>query len=366
MPWPSEIYLEGSDQHRGWFHTSLLTALMLNDGPPYRRVITHGFVLDGEGRAMSKSMVNVISPEEVIKKNGAEILRLWVSMVDYRDDVKFSWDLLQRNADSYLKIRNTLRYLLGNLYDFHPADALPLEELQEIDRYVLVLLDRVIARTTKAYKDFAFHLVYHELLQFCTVTLSAFYLDILKDRLYCSASDGVERRSAQTVLYRLADALVRLMAPILSFTAEEAWRFLPEREVPSVHMSRFPGTSGLPLDGLVDQWENLRSIRETVNKALEDARQRSEIGKSLEARVTLAPHEPTTSQLLRGYREHLATLFIVSQVDLVEGGEGIPFVSVARAEGDKCSRCWTITRSPTISDGGPLCPRCADVVGVRA
>jgi isoleucyl-tRNA synthetase len=263
-------------------------------------------------------------------------------------------------------LRNALRYQLSNLYDFDPADGLPFEELQELDRYVLVLLDRVIARTTKAYKEFAFHLVYHELLQFCTVTLSAFYLDIIKDRLYCSAPDGAERRSAQTVLYRLADGLVRLMAPILSFTAEEAWRFLPEREAPSVHMSRFPGTSGLPIDGLVDRWENLRSIRETVNKALEEARQRGEIGKSLEAKVFLAPQEASTEKLLRAYLPQLATLLIVSQVELVAGCEGVPFVRVSKAEGEKCTRCWTVTTSPTSSDGGPLCPRCAGVVGIRA
>lgn len=362
MPWPAEIYLEGSDQHRGWFHTSLLTALMLEGKPPYRQVLTHGFVLDGEGRAMSKSQGNVIAPEEVVRKAGAEILRLWVSMVDYRDDVRFSWNLLQRNADSYLKIRNTLRYLLGNLYDFTPEAALPPASLPELDRYVLILLDRVIARVTKAYREFAFHLVYHELLGFCTVELSAFYLDVLKDRLYCSAPKSPERLAAQTVLYRLADALVRLMAPVLSFTAEEVWAQLPARETPSVHMSRFPSLSGLPFDGLVERWDALRAIRDQVNKALEEARKRGEIGKSLEAAVTLALKDPAAAKLAAQYEAELPALFIVSQVTLASASGGAPEVTVRPATGEKCHRCWTVTAQPKAVEGGFLCPRCASVV----
>jgi isoleucyl-tRNA synthetase len=361
--WPSEIYLEGSDQHRGWFHTSLLTSLMLEDAPPYRQVITHGFVLDGEGRAMSKSQGNVISPEEVVKKHGAEILRLWVSMVDYRDDVRFSWDLLQRNADAYLKIRNTLRYLLGNLYDFHPSDALEPQNLQEMDRYALLLLDRLVERVLRAYREFEFHVVYHELLQFCTVTLSAFYLDILKDRLYCSEAASEERRSAQTVLYRLADALVRVMAPLLPFTAEEVWKHLPDREAPSVHMARFPAASGLSEEGLVARWESLRALRDQVNKALEEARQGGRIGKSLEAAVELAPRDPAARALCEAYADRLSTLFIVSAVRLAEASEERPEVSVSVAPGEKCTRCWTVTALPAAGEGGPLCPRCASVVG---
>ncbi|MEW5764859.1 MAG: isoleucine--tRNA ligase [Acidobacteriota bacterium] len=365
-PWPSEVYLEGSDQHRGWFHTSLLTALMLKGAPPYKKVITHGFVLDGEGRAMSKSMGNVISPEEALKKHGAEILRLWVSMVDYRDDVRFSWDMLQRNADAYLKIRNTLRYLLGNLFDFTPAEAVAHADLPEMDRYALILLDRVIHRVLKAYREFAFHLVYHELLQFCTVTLSAFYLDVLKDRLYCSAAASPERRSAQTVLYRLADSLVRLMAPILPFTAEEVWSYLPERETPSVHMARFPEASGRGDEALAERWERLRGMREAVNKALEEARQRGEIGKSLEAEVTLRAGTEEEVEFLRRYAGVLPELFIVSSVRLEGAGSHAPAVTVSKAGGEKCARCWTITSAPIRHEESALCPRCALVTGIRA
>ena len=361
MPWPSEIYLEGSDQHRGWFHTSLLTSLMLQGSPPYRQVLTHGFVLDAEGRAMSKSQGNVISPQEAVKKSGAEILRLWVSMVDYRDDVRFSWDLFQRIAEAYLKIRNTIRYLLGNLYDFRALDAVPVEQLPELDRYVLLLLDRLIERVTRAYREYAFHVVYHELLQFCTVTLSAFYLDILKDRLYCSSPSGPERRAAQTVLYKLADALVRLMAPILSFTAEEVWSNLPDRECPSVHMALFPKAAAVKEDGIESRWEALRAVRESINKALEEARQRGEIGKSLEARVRITP-DAKSGGLLRAYEEQLPALLIVSQVEIAAQGESLA-IEILPAQGEKCTRCWTVTAAPVRRDDGPLCPRCAAVVG---
>ncbi len=361
--WPAEIYLEGSDQHRGWFHTSLLTALMLKDAPPYREVITHGFVLDEEGRAMSKSQGNVIAPEEVIKKNGAEILRLWVSMVDYRDDVRFSWDLIKKSGDAYLKIRNTIRYLLGNLFDFEPAtDTVAMEQLPEMERYILLLLDGLIEKVAGAYRDMAFHVVYHELLNFCTVTLSAFYLDIVKDRLYCGSASGIERRSVQTVLFKLADALVRLMAPILSFTAEEVWRYLPGRETESVHMSRFPSPLGMKDEGLLDRWTALRDVRNDVNKALEEARTRGEIGKSLEARVKLVPSTGEQAGLLKEYESLLPELFIVSQATLTPASSGSLTVVVGRAGGEKCSRCWNVTTDPRPHPGGTLCPRCARVI----
>ena len=364
-PWPSEIYLEGSDQHRGWFHTSLLTSLMLEGAPPYRQVITHGFVLDGEGKAMSKSLGNVIPPQDAVKRGGAEILRLWVSMVDYRDDVRFSWEMFQRIADAYLKIRNTLRYLLGNLYDFDPEkDGLPVADLLEMDRYALALLDKATSRIVKAYGDMAFHLVYHELVGFCTVTLSAFYLDVLKDRLYCSAPASRERRSAQTVLYRLADSLVRLMAPILPFTAEEVWGYLPAREQPSVHMAYFPKTSGPADDALMVRWENLRALRDEVNKALEAERKAGGIGKSLEAAVRLGPGDEATAELLKDCEAILPELFIVSRVELDSVTGGSTRVVVEAAPGEKCARCWTVTERPTTAEGGPLCPRCASVVGV--
>ena len=377
MPWPSEIYLEGSDQHRGWFHTSLLTALMLDGGPPYRRVITHGFVLDGEGRAMSKSMGNVISPDEVVKKVGAEILRLWVSMVDYRDDVRFSWDLIQRNADAYLKVRNTLRFLLGNISNFSPADSLSPGSLLEIDRYILLQMDRVIARVIKAYADFAFHIVYHELLNFCTVTLSAFYLDILKDRLYCSPVSSPERRSAQTAIYRLADGLTRLMAPILPFTAEEVWGHIPGEKEPSVHLARFPEKSGLSDDALLERWEMFRSWRDAVNQRLEISRRGGEIGKSLEAAVTLHPaFFETQAQGGGGFDpravagqnlELLKDVFMVSELKISEGpgSQESPGISISRAAGEKCCRCWMVVQDHEEVGGDVLCRRCARAAKVK-
>jgi isoleucyl-tRNA synthetase len=232
-----------------------------------------------------------------------------------------------------------------------------------MDRYALLLLDRLVERVLRAYREFEFHVVYHELLQFCTVTLSAFYLDILKDRLYCSAAASPERRSAQTVLYRLADTLVRLMAPVLPFTAEEVWQHLPQRETPSVHMARFPAASGPSEEGLASRWESLRALRDQVNKALEEARQGGMIGKSLEAAVELAPRDPAVRALCEAYGERLPTLFIVSAVRLAEASEERPEVSVAVAPGEKCTRCWTVTPSPAAGEGGPLCPRCAAVVG---
>lgn len=362
-PWPSEVYLEGSDQHRGWFHTSLLTALMTKGTPPYKKVVTHGFILDGEGKAMSKTEGNVIAPEEIIKKSGAEILRLWVSMVDYRDDLRFSWNLLKTNSDAYLKIRNTFRYMLGNLYDFTPADAISADELPEMERYLLQKLDAFIERVLSAYETFTFHVVYHELVQFCTVTLSAFYLDIVKDRLYCSPPDSAERRSVQTVIYRVADSLVRLMAPILSFTAEELWKHLPERETPSVHMAFFPKPSGTKDAELEKRWDNLLKLRERVNKALEEARAAGELGKALEARVELSPGNTEEAEFLKSYEHVLPELFITSQVSISSPADGELEVKISRAEGEKCSRCWTVTNTPVEHGDGYLCPRCVRVVG---
>ncbi|MEJ2368398.1 MAG: isoleucine--tRNA ligase [Acidobacteriota bacterium] len=367
LPWPSELYLEGSDQHRGWFHTSILTGMMLRNESPYRRVITHGFILDGDGRKMSKSLGNVISPDEVVKKYGAEILRLWVSMVDYRDDVRVSWDLLKRNADAYLKIRNTLRYLLGNLFDFDPQkDMAPGEDLLEMDRYILIQLNNLVQRIRGAYRDFSFHLVYHELVFFCSVTLSAFYLDILKDRLYCSAADGKARRSAQTVLYRAADAMIRLMAPILPVTAEEAWGHLPGREESSVHLARFPEPENLAQDSLTETWDRLKALRDDVNKALEDARREGLIGKSLEAKLVLACDDGDLGELIRRYEPLLPEIFIVSAVELEDAEPQGPAIRVEAAPGVKCARCWTVTDDPRDVEGGPLCPRCAGVAGGRA
>lgn len=359
LPWPSEVYLEGSDQHRGWFHTSLLTSIILEEKAPYKTVITHGFTLDAQGRKMAKSEGNVIAPSEIIKKYGAEILRLWVSMVDYRDDVKLSYDLLNQNAESYMKIRNTIRYLLGNLYDFDPKnDTLKYEDLLELDRFVLNLFNRLIPKVVKAYEEYSFHIIHRELLQFCTTTLSAFYLDILKDRLYCSGKKSYERLSAQTTLYTILIGVLKLLAPILPFTVEEAWKALYGEEKESIHIESFPEKFIEEDVVLIDKWEKLWSIRDRVNKCLEESRQKSEIGKSLEAKVIIE-EEGEIFDLLQDNIKVLPEVFIVSQVELIKGKSSIKVLPLSE---DKCQRCWNFPVKAVELDGEKLCLRCHEVV----
>ncbi len=360
LPWPSELYLEGSDQHRGWFHTSLLTSMILDDKAPYKSVITHGFTLDGQGRKMAKSMGNVIPPSEVTKKYGAEVLRLWVSMVDYRDDVRLSWDLLNQNAEAYMKIRNTIRYLIGNLNGFDPEkDKVPVEKMLEMDRYILYLFNRLIPKVVKAYDDYAFHIINRELLQFCTVTLSSFYLDIIKDRLYCSGEKSLERLSAQSVLHMVLVKMLKLMAPILPFTAEEAWGYLYGENAPPIHAEVFPKAFVEEDPAVIERWDRLREVRETVNKALETSRQKGEIGKSLEAKVVLSVKDAGALSLLKQYEKLLPEIFIVSQVEVKEGEDS---VSVVPLEGAKCQRCWNVPVAFVGAGDDELCPRCAEVI----
>ena len=382
LTWPADLYLEGSDQHRGWFHSSLLTAMQTEQKPPYKAVLTHGFVVDGEGKKMSKSAGNVVAPQEVIQKNGAEILRLWVAAADYREDVRISPQILEQLVESYRKIRNTCRYLLSNLADFDPvADRLPLSDLEEIDRWALQRLHEVIAKVTAAYQEYEFHLVIHTLNHFCAAELSAFYLDVLKDRLYCEAKLGRLRRSAQTALYELLQAITRLMAPILTFTAEEVWQSMPaswrpEAERASILLSRFPvADSALRDDELADRWGRVFfAVREAVAKKLEEARQTKQIGSSLEAAVDIKTDKDLT-QLLKHYHGDLPSLFIVSKVAVNERQPGdqtvaLPYgvpafitVTVTRAPGSKCVRCWRY--DPCVgeaADHPELCARCAPVV----
>lgn len=359
LPWPSEVYLEGSDQHRGWFHTSLLTSVILEEKPPYKAVITHGFTLDAQGRKMAKSEGNVIAPSEIIKKYGAEILRLWVSMVDYRDDVKLSYDLLTQNAEGYMKIRNTIRFLLGNLYDFDPEkDSVPYEKMVELDKFVLNLFNRLIPKVLKAYEEYTFHIIHRELFQFCTVTLSAFYLDILKDRLYCDEAKGFKRRSAQSVLFRILIDMLKLLAPILPFTAEEAWHSLFGDKKGSVHLEFFPEPFLKEDEKLVEKWDELWEIRDLINKSLEESRQKGEIGKSLEAKVIISEPGERYS-LLKENLSILPELFIVSQVEVLEGE---PSIKVEPLRSEKCLRCWTIPTKLSEVEGDLLCPRCSEVV----
>ncbi|CAD7781164.1 Isoleucine--tRNA ligase [Candidatus Methanoperedenaceae archaeon GB37] len=321
MRWPADLYLEGSDQHRGWFQSSLLTAIGTRDNPPYKAVLTHGFVVDAEGRKMSKSLGNVIYPQEIIAQYGAEILRMWVAASDYQDDICLSQDILKQLTEAYRRIRNTIRFLLGNLYDFHPqTDFLPYQKRLELDKWVLHQLQQLINRLRQAYENYQFHLIYHGLHNFCVNDLSAFYLDVLKDRLYTSLSDSLERRSAQSTLWEILQVITRLMAPVLSFTAEEVWKFIPQTKghKESVFLTTFPKVRAEYQDEkLAERWGKLLSVRKEVTKALERARREREIGHSLDAEVKiLAP--PALTPVLESYLKDLPEIFIVSHVELAE------------------------------------------------
>lgn len=363
--WRAELYLEGSDQHRGWFHSSLLAAVGTRGSAPYRSVLTHGFVVDGEGRKMSKSLGNVVAPQEVIERYGAEVLRLWVAAEDYRDDVRISEEILARLAEGYRRIRNTCRYLLGNLFDFDPrTDAVPYDQLQEIDRFILHRLQKLTQRLLRAYEDYEFHLLYHLLHNFCAVDLSAFYLDVLKDRVYTEASASRKRRAAQTALWIILVTLTKLMAPVLSFTAEEIWRKIPKRgdEEESVHLALFPTPEEALIDeSLAERWEQLLKIRDKILKALEEARKEKLIGDSLEAEVEIRA-DPSLLGFLRAYQKDLEAISIVSSVILSEGREELE-IEVGRAPGQKCERCWMWRRSVgSFPEHPTLCDRCVSVL----
>ena len=368
LTWPADMYLEGSDQHRGWFQSSLLVGLGTRGAPPFREVLTHGFLIDVDGRKMSKSLGNTILPQEVIKESGAETLRLWVAMSDFREELRVGREILARVVESYRKIRNTSRYLLANLYDFDPArHTVPAAELEEVDRYALARYAEFAQGAIAAYDAYDFPAIVQRVNALTTVDLSAFYADVSKDRLYTFAPDARERRSAQTAMYVIADGLARLLAPVLPVTCEELWRHLPGKREDSVHLAEFPEKQ--QLDALADAdlvrtWTKLIAVRDEVNRALEAARQTKAIGTSLGARVTLRARGETLA-LLERYRAELPMLFIASQVDLDAGtgdAEGLE-VSVARADGQKCARCWRIVLEVSAAAGTEgLCERCVDAI----
>lgn len=373
MWWPADLYLEGSDQHRGWFHSALLAGVITDHRAPYESVLTHGFVLDGQGKKMSKSAGNVVAPQDVIKQSGAEILRLWVSAQDYREDLRISPEILNHLVEAYRKIRNTCRFLLSNLYDFDPVtDRVPHERLPELDRWALTRLENLREKIDKAYEDFEFHTIYHALNNFCSVDMSAVYLDILKDRLYTFRKDSPLRRGSQTVLYETIVAMAKLMAPVLSFTAEEIWRTLSGQYgqalgADSVHLNRFPEPQPRWGDQeLAERWEQLLEVRTAVQAALEEQRRNKIIGSSLEADVAIQAN-PERYKFLRSYESDLATIFIVSQVILTEVHH-LPhkpdfLVVVSKASSLKCERCWNYREAVGQNAEHPtLCDRCVEAV----
>jgi isoleucyl-tRNA synthetase len=380
VPWPADVYIEGGDQYRGWFQSSLLIGVGVRGSAPYRQVLTHGWTLDADGKAMSKSLGNVIEPQPIIKNSGAEILRLWVAASDFKDDVRISRDMLGRLSEAYRKFRNTAKFMLGNLYDFVPAKhSVPADSLTEFDQWALWQTHELLKRLYRWYESYEFHRIYHAVNEFVTVDLSAFYFDVLKDRLYTAAPDSLLRRSSQTAICSILDALTRATAPIYSFTCDEIWQYLPSNgnREESVHLARFTPAERL-IEGLtaetleeLNNWERLREIRAVVLKPLEAARKDRTIGLSLEARVRLYASEPTL-KLLKKYRDFLKYLFIVSQVELLDrppdqGKYHVETESLAvdvdLAQGHKCERCWhqdeTVHKDPAFPT---VCSRCASTL----
>lgn len=373
---PCDLYLEGNDQYRGWFQSSLLTSVATAGTAPYRAVLTHGMIIDLEGRKMSKSLGNGISPQDIIKNYGADILRLWISSADYRNDVKISNDILKQLSEVYRKIRNTERFILGNLYDFDPEkDSVSFDSLTELDKWACYALDSLIEKTVSAYDSFDFHVIFHSVYNFCVVDMSSFYLDIIKDRLYVEKADSVSRRAAQTVIYKILNTIIKLIAPIIPFTSEEAWSYVKhtaDENDYSVFFNDFPKAEGLiPSEEFVDKWDKIIALRNDVQKALELARADKTIGASLEAFVTIYADTETAAFIKQ--IPDFSQLCIVSKLAVTDEnapdgvfiGENTGIgVSVSKAEGEKCQRCWAYTGDVGCeSDHPTLCKRCADIIG---
>lgn len=377
MSYPCDLYLEGSDQHRGWFHSSLLTSVAVNGHAPYKAVLTHGFTMDGEGRKMSKSVGNVVAPQDVINKYGADVMRLWISSVDYQGDVRLSDKIVKSMSDVYRKIRNTFRYLLGNLSDFDPkTDSVAYADMEELDRWALLRMEQVKETVLKAYDDYEFHVMYHAVHNFCTVDLSAIYLDILKDRLYTEKADSKLRRSAQTAMYEILTTLVRLVAPVLCFTSEEVWQALPNKEERewSVHMSDMPKVNEAYLDKALDEkWKKRLAVRSVAMKALEEARQAKVIGHPLDAEVTVYA-DGEAYDIVKAMEKELADFLLVSQTHIVSGTAAAPENAASNEEGTvkasvavctlaKCERCWKRSADVDADPKHPgVCARCAHVL----
>jgi isoleucyl-tRNA synthetase len=377
LDWPADIYVEGSDQHRGWFQSSLMTSTGVHDRAPYDSVLTHGFVVDGEGRKMSKSIGNTIDPLDVIAKSGADILRLWVASSDYTVDIAISPDILKHIGEAYRRIRNTFRFILGNIHDFNPAtDTVRYDDLLELDKWALHEMTVLLRNVTESYNAYKYHAVYHAIYNFFTNELSSLYLDIIKDRLYASAKNSVERRAGQTVLFQMLVTFGRMLAPILAFTCDEVWAYVPEsvKKVNSVHLSEWPAVNQKYINPEIDEnWNKILKIRTEVSKALEKARNEKLIGNSLEAKVELYVGDATKS-FLEKHAGILAQVMIVSSVDIkpIEQAPADSFkselinslaIGVSSASGVKCERCWRFEETVGVNGEHPgLCARCAEVV----
>ena len=361
LDYPCELYLEGSDQHRGWFQSALITAMGIDGKAPYKQVLTHGFVVDGLGKKMSKSLGNVITPEEVMKRYGADILRLWVASSDYSEDVRLSGEILTRLADAYRKIRNTYKYLLSNLYDFDPAqDRVAFNDMPEFDRWILHKLALLIKETTANYEAYAFHKVYRDVYNFCVTEVSSIYLDVMKDKMYTFTKKSVERRSGQTAMFEVLEALLKLMAPLLAITADEAWAYInADGKNESVHLEPWPSDkiyNSWIDESLEKRWSVLINMREEVLKSLEEKRSTGQIGSGLEASVTIVTNDTQSKKILNEKKEFLRYLFIVSNVELKDGESA---VLIEKAGGSKCSRCWNYSREVgSHKDHPTLCERC--------
>ncbi len=369
LRWPADLYLEGNDQYRGWFHSSLLVALGTRNASPYREVVTHGFVVTEDGKKMSKSLGNDIPPEQIIQQSGAEILRLWVAMTDFREEIRIGKEILARVVEAYRKLRNTLRYLLANLYDFDPRrDLVAVGDSVEVDRYALARYAAVAARIRAAYEAYDFPAAFQALNAFVTVDLSAFYFDVSKDRMYTAGAASPERRSGQSAMYRIADGLVRLLTPMLPVTADELWRALPGPREDTVHLAEFPDDLDRLQDApLVEAWTRLLAVRDAVLPAIEAMRQQKAVGQSLEAHVHLRAGGATHA-LLAAHADDLPMLFIVSAVTLARAGdEDTLEVQVTRAGGEKCPRCWRYVPQVARDEAhAGLCPRCVAAVSAPA
>ena len=371
LSWPADLYLEGADQYRGWFQSSLLTSVVYKGTAPYKAVCTHGWVVDGEGKTMHKSLGNGIDPSEITDQYGADILRLWVASSDYHSDIRISKTILSQLSDAYKKIRNTARFILGNLGNgngFNPdTDSVSDDKLTELDKWALMRLDALIDKVNEGYQAFDFHIAFHAIHNFCVIDMSNFYLDIIKDRLYCEKEDSELRRAAQTAMYRILSAVARLAAPIISFTAEEIWQFMPHTsadDTESVFLNQMPEKSGIEFsEAFIEKWNFIYAARESANKALEDARNEKIIGKSLEAKIIIKSNEADFGRC-SDLAKQLTEILIVSDVE-IEKNDGETVFEVAKAEGGKCERCWCYSKYVGENHEHPtLCQRCAIAIEV--